>query len=71
MVIWDNQDRKRYYGLRRGDIVEVRFQPTKIIAEVDTYGGLDNNSVGLINKEGKKFKWVAEWCKIITKVEDR
>jgi len=69
----DNKERRRYYGLRIGDIVSPKFSYGHDIGpcEVIEYGFMDNNAVYLKTSEGEKIKWVAEWCTIITKVEDR
>lgn len=75
MKVFDNKDRNRYYGLRIGDLITRYFAPndTKIY-EVVAYGVMDNNSIGLaeyLNKDAEWLEHVAEWCKVITKVEDR
>lgn len=66
---FDNSDRRRYYGLRVGDIIRCdAYGITK--AEVVNYVFLDNNAV-IVQEEGKEpRKVVAEWCDIITKVEN-
>ena len=67
-----NSNRDRYYGLRVGDVVKplysvgMNFGECKVIELIP----MDNNSVLLESKLGKKFEWIAEWCDIITKVED-
>lgn len=67
-----NENRNRYYGLRVGDIVKplysvgMQFGQCKVIQLIP----MDNNSVLLESIAGKKFEWVAEWCAIVTKVED-
>lgn len=70
----DNLERRRYYGLRIGDLVSPKGVDGKEwhrgIAEVINYGG-DNNRVEIKSKDGTIIDWVAEWCDIITKVEDR
>lgn len=72
---WDNEDRTRYYGLRKGDTVEYTILTgQKITAKVHDYVITDNNAVYLkskLIKEGKPFRYVAEWCTIIKKVEDK
>ncbi len=72
---FDNINRTRYYGVRVGDIVEVENfshdKRPKVKGTVMAYGFMDNNKVW-INTEGDITRGcVAEWCKIITKVEDR
>jgi hypothetical protein len=65
-----NEKRNRYYGIRVGDIVKYYTHEGEVI-ELDP---MNNNSV-LIKTESKpvfkNIKAVAEWCEIITKVEDR
>jgi hypothetical protein len=73
---FDNKDRHRFYGKRRGDIVESRqwknggFEYVK--GEVEELGFMDNNCI-YVKFEGsdKAIKCVAEWCYLVTKVEDR
>ncbi|NMC61422.1 MAG: hypothetical protein GYA51_18875 [Candidatus Methanofastidiosa archaeon] len=68
-----NADRHRYYGLRIGDLVQIKvgvFSKPKN-AEVIDYGFLDNNRVILRLEDGTETDWVAEWCTIVEKVEDR
>ena len=70
---FDNLERFRYYGLRIGDIVDLKGVNGKVIspnAEVIDYGS-DNNRVQVKDMKGNEFDWVAEWCEIIVKVEDR
>lgn len=65
-----NEKRSRYYGLRVGDIVKCKaYNINK--AEVAAYSFSDNNRVELLLPDGKAISAVAEWCEIITKVEDR
>lgn len=69
--LFDNADRRRYYGVRIGDIVEENAFGTKTRGEVMGYGILDNNKV-YVNIEGDlTLDFIPEWCTIITKVEDR
>jgi hypothetical protein len=67
---FDNSERLRYYGLRIGDIIKCdAYGITE--AEVVNYGFFDNNSV-IVKEKGKEpRKVVAEWCDIITRVENR
>jgi hypothetical protein len=72
--VFDNANRHRYYGLRIGDIVDARGIsgiPIYKNVEVHEYSGFDNNRVVLKLASGNTCDWVAEWCTIITKVEDR
>jgi len=76
--LFTNENRNRYYGLRVGDIVEIKkqkFENKKLIditfsAEVIDFVAGDNNRV-VILLDGVEVPWVAEYCKIITKVEDK
>lgn len=70
---FDNKNRTRYYGLRIGDTVKLLYTQKKIepIAEVIEYGFMDNNRVIVRLEDGTKTDWVAEWCEIITKVEEK
>lgn len=74
MKNFDNSERRRYYGLRVGDIVSPKGlngkEWHKGQSEVFEYGFLDNNAVYIRADDGTETKWVAEWCDIITKVED-
>jgi hypothetical protein len=54
-----------------GDIVELKFRQVFTRAEVIEYGFMDNNSVRVRDENGREIDYVAEWCKVITKVEDR
>ena len=71
---FDNVERRRYYGLRIGDTVEVNIGSLiqiKELAEVIGYAFMDNNRVYVRMEDGTETSWVAEWCTIITKVEDK
>jgi hypothetical protein len=70
---FDNKERRRYYGLRVGDTVELLFshKPKNPRAEVIEYGFMDNNRVIVRLEDGVETDWVAEWCTIIEKVEDK
>jgi hypothetical protein len=70
---FDNKDRNRYYGLRIGDIVDLKGADGKVCqpnAEVIEYGS-DNNRVEVRLMSGNTCDWVAEWCDIVVKVENR
>jgi hypothetical protein len=71
---FDNKERTRYYGLRIGDIVSPKSlsgeQNYKGQAVVVNYGS-DNNRVDIKFSDGSITDWVAEWCDIVLKVEDR
>lgn len=63
----DNEERTRYYGLRKGDTVKYGYF-SGIVAE---YGFMDNNRVYLqVEGQQELMEAVAEWCTIIKKVED-
>lgn len=64
---FDNKNRNRYYGLRIGDIVEVKtLSGTILKCKVIAYGFMDNNRVHLRKLWSRKvFSWTAEGCKII------
>lgn len=67
---WDNEKRERRYGLRRGDLVEVDWGGKTLKAEVVGYPAMDNNSIFIYNGIETHI-YVAEWCKLVEKVEDR
>lgn len=69
MSRFDNENRTRYYGLRISDIVKVPFYKLEK-ATVIEYGFLDNNRVYIQTENDEKISCVAEFCEIITKVED-
>jgi hypothetical protein len=72
---WDNENRKRYYGFRIGDIVDCSTSSLKQFhgeAEIIAYGGSDNNAVYTKKTSHKEsIRCVAEWLNLVTKVEDR
>jgi hypothetical protein len=71
---FDNAERHRYYGLRVGDIVNLRNIDSTVVyknVEVIAYGAGDNNRIEVRLVNGSTTDWVAEWCDIVTKVEDR
>lgn len=70
---FDNQDRSRYYGLRKGDTIKVLDVSGRVWGEskVLDYVAGDNNRVIIASKNGTPIDWVAEWCEIITKVEEQ
>ena len=70
MKPFDNINRNRYYGLRIGDTISVEVPNKTIQTEVVDYGG-DNNRVQVKFEDGRITDWVAEYCTIITKVEDK
>lgn len=69
MEPFTNEKRNRYYGKRVGDIIKSKAYEIEE-AEVVEYGWIDNNAI-VIFHNGKKQQVVAEWCDIVTKVEDR
>ncbi len=65
-----NAERHRYYGLRKGDIISSRMYKIEKAKVID-YGFMDNNSV-VVKEPGQKARSVvAEWCTIVTKIEDQ
>lgn len=69
---FDNVNRNRYYGIRKGDTVKLSFSKNpEQEAQVVGYGFLDNNCVTVQYEENKPFDWCAEWCTIVKKVEDK
>ncbi len=70
-VAFDNAERNRYYGLRLGDTVTSKAYKELGVCTVVEYGHLDNNRVIVEDATGKKFPIVAEWCSIVTKIEDQ
>jgi|SRR5690606_20020673 len=71
---FDNENRDRHYGLRKGDFVKIKkgFPIEKAIpCIVIEYGYLDNNSVYLRDlTTGQRLRWTAEHCELVVKVED-
>lgn len=73
MEKFDNKERRRCYGLRVGDTVDVysingiKWGQSKVLELCP----MDNNRVIIEGKDGNPIDWVAEWCTIITKVEDQ
>ena len=66
-----NKERHRYYGLRKGDIVKSTIHGFNE-AEIVGYGFMDNNKVYVKEPNStEEFEVVAEWCQVVTKVEDR
>lgn len=69
----NNKDRTRKYGKRKGDTISYSpFGTRERIGEVTNIDLFDNNSI-LVLFEGntKPIKVVSEWCKVITKIEDK
>lgn len=67
----DNESRDKHYGLRRGDIVEYHtvgmiFGPAMVVR----YDRVDNNKVYIGDSGGDIYPALAEYCKILSKVED-
>lgn len=67
---FDNEQRTRYYGIRKGDIVNCdgHWKQFNGDAKVIEYGLTDNNCV-TVNVNGKSVDVVAEWLNIKQKVE--
>ncbi len=71
-MTFTNKYRKSYYGIRVGDIVNTIFADKKWNgSEVIELDPSNNNGVYIKNKKGETTGHVAEWLKIVTKVEDR
>lgn len=71
MKIFNNYNRKRYYGLKICDYVSLKnLDGTEFRKGIVVGFGLDNNSVIVDTQNQKQIKWVAEWCEIILKCED-
>ena len=69
---FDNEDRTRYYGLRKGDTVDAHSMNGTVWGRsVVLDYTMDNNRIIITNKNGDPIDWVAEWCEIVTKVEDK
>jgi hypothetical protein len=70
---FDNKERRRYYGLRVGDTVRVKDPGGRTwgTREVLELCAGDNNRVVITSEKGNPIEWVAEWCEIITKIEDK
>jgi len=77
-----NENRNRYYGVRKGDLVKkINFHPgSKFfpdsfydkVYEVIDYCIMDNNGILLKEfHEKDHFEHVAEWTEVFLKVEDR
>lgn len=72
---WDNEERRRYYGVRVGDLVSYTFIGSvkkTITGEVTAYGFMDNNAVFVRwDHGGEPSKFCPEWLTITQRVEDR
>ena len=69
-----NVNRNRYYGVRVGDTVKygIPSDPESYDTYTVTgYFNLDNNRVIVKDVHGNEKPAVAEWCQVITKVEDK
>lgn len=69
-----NKSRNRWYGLRIGDVVTYRYSiddEDDTLYEVIGYMRSDNNAVILRSEDGVVDKHVAEWCRIVERVDDR
>jgi len=66
----DNENRNRYYGKRVGDTVEYSAFGQVFQCEVIGYH-MDNNRIQVRLEDGTERGIVAEWCKVITKVEEK
>lgn len=67
-----NQSRSRRYGKRIGDMVKITpFGQASCLSEVVGYYPIDNNRLYIKGQDGIIIDWVAEWCEVETKVEER
>ncbi len=73
MEPFTNEDRRRYYGLRIGDTVKLKYSSgeKEETAEVTGYAAGDNNRVYVTTESGEETDWIAEWCDIMIRVEDK
>jgi len=70
----ENKKRNRYYGLRVGDIVNAKvYDNIQLLnAKILELNSTNNNSVLIDHPKLSKPKWwIAEHCKIVTKVENK
>jgi len=69
---FDNIERRRYYGKRIGDTVSLKNLNGKEFSKAEVIGYThDNNKIEVKLPDGTTTSWVAEWCDIITRVEDK
>lgn len=62
-----NENRNRYYGIRKGDIVKWRH----VVGEVVLLHPGDNNRITVYSLAGRHVELTPEHCEIILKVEDK
>lgn len=72
---YPNIERRRYYGIRIGDIVVPKLfngNDSELgHCVVVGLASMDNNRIFIKSKNHKEpIDWVAEWCTIIKKVEE-
>jgi hypothetical protein len=71
---WDNEERRRYYGVRVGDRVSYDYVGSvykTITGVVVEYGFMDNNAVYVRwDHGGEPSKFCPEWLTITQRVED-
>lgn len=71
LVTYDNTNRERYYGKRKGDRIRyygLTGQPEEGV--VTGYGHGDNNAIYVqFDSKTESEKVVAEWCQIIKRVD--
>jgi len=58
-----------HYGKKVGDIVTNGLIPNKPQGEVVEL--TTNNNKIIVSCDGKMKEWVAEWCDVVVKAEDR
>ena len=72
MENYENKDRDRYYGIRCGDIVMVKYGANRGFgATVIGLGQFNNNLIFTYCDIIGIYSLVAEWCYTVEKVEDR
>jgi hypothetical protein len=70
---FNNEDRRRYYGVRVGDRVSFDYTDDgpKVYGTVVGYEPMDNNAVFVQwDRDDGPSKICPEWLKVIIKVED-
>lgn len=59
-------------GKRIGDVIKVAaFGQASYLSEVVGYYPVDNNRLYIKGQDGTIIDWIAQWCEVETKVEER
>lgn len=67
-----NQSRSGRYGKRIGDVIKVTpCGEVPYLSEVVGYYPVDNNRLYIKGQDGTIIDWIADWCEVETKVEER